>query len=125
MATRASTRTNEKNSIKPTGGTQAAQATHSDAVRELITHGARIQLASITAASKFFAGWATSADRYVQAVSAELRARIQGEMESTELGAHLATASTEHLDELTALPNVAVRHFNRELATVAPAGPQS
>ena len=53
MATRASTRTNEKNSIKPTGGTQAAQATHSDAVRELITHGARIQLASIAAASKF------------------------------------------------------------------------
>jgi len=62
MAERASTRTNNKNSIKPTDCTQAAQATHSDAVHELITHGARIQLASVTAASKFFAGWAQSAD---------------------------------------------------------------
>jgi len=98
------------------------QATQAGTGRDVLLQLARIQLASITAASKFFAGWATSADRYVQAVSAELRARIQGETESTELGAHLATASTEHLDELTALPNVAVRHFNRELAAVSPAG---
>ena len=92
---------------------QAAQAeTGRDVLRQL----ARIQLASIAAASKFFAGWAQSTDHYVQAVSAELRARIQGETERTELGAHLATASTEHLQELTALPNVAVRQFNRELA---------
>jgi hypothetical protein len=98
------------------------QATQAETGRDVLRQLARIQLASITAASKFFAGWAQSADRYVQAVSAELRARIQGETESTELGAHLATASTEHLDELTALPNVAVRHFNRELAAVSPAG---
>jgi hypothetical protein len=77
---------------------------------------ARIQLASITAVSKFFAGWAQSADRYVQAVSGELRARIQRETESTELAEHLAAISTEHLRELTSLPNVAVRQFNRELA---------
>jgi hypothetical protein len=98
------------------------QATQAETGRDVLRQLARIQLASITAASKFFAGWAQSADRYVQAVSAELRARIQGETESTELGAHLATASTEHLDELTALPNVAVRHFNRELAAVSQAG---
>ena len=49
--------------------------------------------------------------------------RLRLSLESgTELGAHLATASTEHLDELTALPNVAVRHFKRELAAVSPAG---
>lgn len=92
------------------------QARQAETGRDVLTQLARIQLASITAASKFFASWAQSADRYVQAVSAELRARIQGETEPTELGAHLATASTEHLQELTALPNVAVRQFNRELA---------
>jgi hypothetical protein len=92
------------------------QETQTETGRDVLRQLARIELASITAASKFFAGWAQSADRFVQAVSAELRARIQGETESTELGAHLATASTEHLDELTALPNVAVRQFNRELA---------
>jgi hypothetical protein len=92
------------------------QETQTETGRDVLRQLARIELASITAASKFFAGWAQSADRFVQAVSAELRARIQGDTESTELGAHLATASTEHLDELTALPNVAMRQFNRELA---------
>ena len=92
------------------------QATQAETARDVVIHIARIQLASITAVSKFFAGWAQSADRYVQAVSGELRARIQREKESTELAEHLAAISTEHLRELTSLPNVAVRQFNRELA---------
>jgi hypothetical protein len=98
---------------------QAKQATQAETARDVLLHVARIQLASITAASKFFAGWAQSADRYVEAVSGELRARMQGETESTELASHLAAVSTEHLHELTALPNVAVRHFNRELAAAS------
>jgi hypothetical protein len=97
------------------------QATQAETARDVVLHLARIQLASITAASKFFAGWAQSADRYVQAVSSELRARIHGELASTELAEHLAAISTEHLHELTALPNVAVRQFNKELAA-APGG---
>jgi len=92
------------------------QATQSETARDVMVHIARIQLASLTAASKFFAGWAQSADRLVQAVSGELRARIHGETASTELAEHLAAISTEHLHELTALPNAAVRQFNRELA---------
>jgi hypothetical protein len=92
------------------------QATQTNTARGVVIDIVRIQLASITAASRFFAGWAQSADRYVQAVSGELRARIQRETESTELAEHLAAISTEHLHELTALPNVAVRQFNRELA---------
>jgi len=115
MATTASTRTNDKNSVKPTSGT-AAQATNSDAVRELITHGARIQLASITAASKFFAGWAQSADRYAQAVSNDLLGRLHGESPSRELVGRLATLSNQHLREITTLPSAAVSHFNKELA---------
>jgi hypothetical protein len=96
--------------------TQATQATQAETGRDVMLHIARIQFASVTAASKFFAGWAQAADLYVQAVSAELRARMQGETESTELAERLAAISTEHLHELTALPNVAVRQFNRELA---------
>jgi hypothetical protein len=94
----------------------AKQATQAETARDVVTHIARIQLASITAASKFFSGWAVSADRYVQAVNGELRARLHGETQSTELAERLAAISTEHLHELTALPNVAVRQFNRELA---------
>jgi len=92
------------------------QATQAETPSDVVLQIARIQLASITAVSKFFAGWAQSADRYVQAVSGELRERIQRETESTELAEHLAAISTEHLRELTSLPNVAVRQFNRELA---------
>ena len=116
MATTASTRTNRQKSGESTGGTQAAQATHPDAVRELVTHGAGIQLASITAASKFFAGWAQSADRYAQAISNELLGRLDGESASSELVGRLATLSNEHLREVTALPNAAVSHVTEELA---------
>ena len=116
MATTAPTRANDKNSVKPTGGTRDAQATHSDAVRELIAHGARIQLASITTASTFFVGWAESADRYAQAISDELLVRLYGETGSSDLVGRLATLSNQHLRDLTALPNAAVSHFNEELA---------
>ena len=102
MATTASTRTNGKN--------------EANAVRELITHGARIQLASITAASKFFAGWAQSADRYVQAISNELLGGLHGETASSELVSRLATVSNQHLRDVTTLPKAAVSHFNEELA---------
>ena len=47
------------------------QATQAETARDVVMHIARIQLASITAASKFFAGWAQSADRYVQPVNGE------------------------------------------------------
>jgi hypothetical protein len=92
------------------------QATQGETARDVVTHLAWIQLATITATSKFFAGWAQSADRYVQAISGEVRARIRGDTQSTELAKRLAALSTEHLHELTALPNVAVRRFNKELA---------
>jgi hypothetical protein len=111
MATTTSTRTNGKN-----GRRQVAEGPQSDAVRQLITHGARIQLASVAAASKFFAGWAQSADRYVQAISNELLGRLHGETASSELVGRLATVSNEHIHDVTALPKVAVSHFNEELA---------
>jgi hypothetical protein len=96
--------------------TPSTRRNDSDAMRELITHGARIQLASITAASKFFAGWAQSTDRYLQAISTELLGRLHGETASNELVGRLATVSNQHLRDVTALPKAAVNHFNKELA---------
>jgi hypothetical protein len=109
MATSASTRRGNKTSAEPSAET----------AREVLTQAVRIQLASITAASKFFAGWAQAADRYAQELSDELLARARGETASSELIGHLATASSLHLHEITTLPSIAVRHFNRQLASTA------
>jgi hypothetical protein len=114
MATTTHTQRKER-STRANGGEQAKQQTHTDAVRELVVHTARIQLASLTAASRFVAGWAQAADRYAQAVSDELLGRVKGETASSELLAGLAAASSQHLREVTALPNDAVNHFNNEL----------
>ena len=92
-----------------TGGRQ------NDAVRDLVAHAARIQLASLTAASKFVVGWTQAVDRYAQAISDELLGRIRGETASGELVGRLASASSRHLREVTTLPNDAVNHFNKEL----------
>jgi hypothetical protein len=114
MARTASTQRNDTSS-------RPVQAGQPDAVRELVVHAARIELASITVASKLFAGWAQSADRYAQAISAELLGRVQGETASRELVRRLAVVSSTHLREVTALPSVAVTHFNSELTkTVKP-----
>jgi hypothetical protein len=84
-------------------------------MRELVAHVARIQLASITAASRFITGWAQSADRYAQAISDEVLERMHGETPPGQLIGRLATISSAHLCEITALPTVAVNHFNNEL----------
>jgi hypothetical protein len=115
MARTNSTQRNDEISVKPSGSAGSPQAGQSDAVHELIVHAARIQLASITAASRFFAGWVQSADRYAQAISAELLGRVQGETASGELIGRLAAVSSTHLREVMALPSVAVDHFNSEL----------
>ena len=107
MATTATTRRRKKTSANPTAET----------AREVLMQAARIQLASLTAASKFLAGWAQAADRYAQKLSDELLARARGETASSELVGRLAAASSVHLNEITSLPNAAVRHFNRQLTT--------
>jgi hypothetical protein len=88
----------------------------SEALRELFLCATRVQLATVTSISKFVIGWAQSADRYAQAVSNELLSRAQGKTESNELVGRLATVSSAHLREVTALPTEVVSHFNNELA---------
>ena len=88
----------------------------SEALHELFLHATRVQLATVTSISKFVVGWAQSADRYTQAVSSELLSRAHGDTESHELVGRLATVSSTHLREVTALPTEVVSHFNSELA---------
>ena len=93
----------------PPGATsQVADAGQADAAREALVHAARMQLASITAVSKFFAGWTQAADSYARALSDELLDRLHGETAPGELIGRLAAVSSLHLRELTALPNAAV-----------------
>jgi hypothetical protein len=110
MASAASKRTSDSESSASSNGS------HSDAVRELLVHATRIQLATLTSLSKFVVGWAQAADRYAQAISDELLGRASGETAPRELLGRLAVVSSRHLSELTGLPTHAVSHFNSELA---------
>jgi hypothetical protein len=115
MATAAPKRTSDKTSTQ-VAGRSTSNGRHSDAVRELLVHATRVQLATLTSVSKFFVGWTQSADRYAQAVSDELLSRAHGETAPHELLGRLATVSSRHLREVTTLPSDVVSHFNSELA---------
>jgi hypothetical protein len=115
MASAASKRTSDKTSTQASESSASSNGSHSDAVRELLVHTTRIQLATLTSLSKFFVGWTQAADRYAQAVSDELLSRAHGETASHELLGRLATVSSRHLREVTALPADVVSHFNSEL----------
>ena len=115
MASAASKRTSDKTSPQTSESSASSNRSHSNAVRELLVHATRIQLATLTSLSKFFVGWAEAADRYAQAVSDELLSRAHGETASHELLGRLASVSSRHLREVTALPTDVVSHFNSEL----------
>ena len=114
MATTASKRTSDKASTQTRGGS-TSNGKHSDAVRELLVHATRVQLATLTSVSKFFVGLTQAVDHYTQAVSDELLRRAHGETAPHELLGRLATVSSRHLGEVTALPTDVVKHFNSEL----------
>jgi hypothetical protein len=115
MATSTPKSRSSKTPAEPNGSAVTAADQRSDAVRELALHATRVQLVTLTAISKLFVGWAQSVDRYAQAASDELLSRAHGETASRELVGRLATASSKHLREVTALPTEAVNHFNTEL----------
>jgi hypothetical protein len=87
-------------------------------IRDLVVEAARTQLAAVSAGIKFWAAWIDSADRYTRAVGAEL-ARLEDENEPTgDMTARLADHTRTYLREMTALPTVAVQHFNGELEKI-------
>ena len=108
----ASNRSNLKSrsAVQPPSG-----ETPRDALIAVARHGARIQIAALTAAGKAIDGWAHAADRFAHAVGDELLRRVDGETDSRELIVRVASATNVHLRELSTLPSTATDHFNRRL----------
>jgi hypothetical protein len=94
----------------------ASRETPSDALAAVARQGARIQIAAVGATGKAIAGWAHAADRLAQSVGEELLRRVDGETNSRELIVAVASATSDHLRELTALPSAAVDHFDARLS---------
>jgi len=90
-----------------------------EALVAVARHTARIQIAAVAAAGNAIAGWAHAADRFAQAVGDELLRRVDGEVDTGELIARVASATNVHLRELTTLPSAATDHFNTRLARVS------
>jgi hypothetical protein len=85
----------------------------------VVRQSTRVQIAALSAAGKFVAGWAHAADRFAQAVGDELLRRVDGETNSHELIVAVATATNVHVRELTTLPTAAANHFDARLARAA------
>jgi hypothetical protein len=100
-------------------GQPASKETPRDALTGLARHTARIQIAGLTAAGNAIAGWAHAADRFAQTVGDELLRRVDGEVDTGELIARVASATNVHLRELTTLPSAAADHFNTRLSRVS------
>ena len=83
-------------------------------VRDLVVEAARTLLAAV----RFWAAWVESADRYTQAVGAELARLEDGSEPTGDLTARLADHTRTYLREMTGLPTVAVQHFNSELEKI-------
>jgi hypothetical protein len=111
----ASNRSNLKSRSAQPGPVEAPR----DALLAVARHGARIQIAALTAAGKAIVGWAHAADRLAQAVGDELLRRVDGETDSRELIVRVAAATNVHLRELTTLPGAATDHFNARLSAVS------
>lgn len=91
-----------------------------DRIREIVVEVARTELAAITAATAFWAGWVTAADKYAGAIRKEL-ARIDSDRgAASDIGSRLSDLTREYLRNVIELPTLAVDQFNSELEKVAP-----
>jgi len=90
-----------------------------DALVALARHTARVQIAAVSAAGNAIAGWSHAADRFAQAIGAELLRRVDRDTDSRELIVGVVSAAHVHLHELTELPSAAAGHFDKRLARVS------
>jgi hypothetical protein len=115
----ASTRSNAASNAGTRRAARSKPArTPKHALHMLLRQSASIQIAAGTAAAQTLTDWVQTTDRFAQAVGDELLRRVNGETDSAELVARIATASSTHLRELTALPRSAADHFDTRLVRV-------
>lgn len=96
-------------------------STQSEDIQRLVIEAARTQLAAISAATRFWAGWAESADKYTRALSSELAKISEGGASSKDVVGRFADLTREYLRDLTELPNAAMRQFSAEIETISKA----
>lgn len=89
-----------------------------DPVRDILVEAARTQLAAVTAATTFWAGWAQVAHTYAQSVSDELAKLDTEQGEVDDLVGRITDLTRQYLRDLTELPTVSVKHFNSELERI-------
>lgn len=94
-------------------------STQSEEIQRLVIEAARTQLAAISAATRFWAGWAESADKYTRALSSELAKISEGGANSKDAVGRFADLTREYLRDLTELPNAAMRQFSGEIETIS------
>ena len=89
-----------------------------DAVRDILVEAARTQLAAVTAATTFWAGWAEMADSYAKSVSDELAKLEREDGDAGDLLGRITDLTREYVRNLTELPTTSVQHFNAQLETI-------
>jgi hypothetical protein len=97
-------------------GEGTSETTAADAVTDILLRAGHAQVAAMTAASRFWAGWATTADRYAQALGTEICDLLEGRTSADEAAPRFADATSAYLRELNELPRVAVTHFDEQIA---------
>jgi hypothetical protein len=101
----------------------ASSSDTSDQVRDILVEAARTQLAAVTAATRFWAGWAAIADRYAVGVSDELAKLDAGEPRGDLVG-RLTDLTRQYFREMTELPSDAVKQFNSQLESIGKPKPK-
>jgi hypothetical protein len=96
----------------------AENETRSDQVKQVLVEAARTELAAITAATKFWAGWVEAADKFAQSLSDELARMDDPKAADGDTVGRLTDVTREYLRDLTARPETAVKHFNGELQKI-------
>jgi hypothetical protein len=91
-------------------------AKQANAVVDVLLRAGHTQVAAMTAASRFWASWAQTADRYAQALGTEICDVLEGRTPSDEVATRFADATAAYLRELTELPAEAARHFDEQIA---------
>lgn len=90
----------------------------SDPVRDILVEAARTQLAAVTAATTFWAGWAEVANTYAQAVSDELARLDAQDGDAADLLGRVSDLTRQYLRDITELPTMSVKHFNGQLEQI-------
>jgi hypothetical protein len=97
-------------------GEEAKRSKQTDAVVDVMLRAGHMQVAAMTATSRFLSLWAQTADRYAQSLGTEICDVIEGRTASGEGVTRFADATASYLRELTELPGQAVRHYEEQIA---------